>query len=261
MTKLDYHVKYFLTLVAVGVAMCLVGYQSYKGQSVKTLLIQNNSRSLQTVGSCEPGKVDEVWSPCYTNDILWGMNRDAKGAQWCRGQGFDGVDPWGYSACVWPISYKFKCAITHSRDWSPCYRDEDARAMGYKNRDDAGLKWCNSINYNSVVDHRDCGNWYFTFRCTHWSPCFAGDNRDGEGGQWCRRQGYDGVDPKGYEYCHTSWFQYYYKFKCANTHSIDWSPCYCNQDARLMGLGNRDGAGLNWCKNQGYTGVDQHSYC
>jgi hypothetical protein len=70
MIKVDYHVKYFMALVAVGVAMCLVGYQSYKGQSVKTLLIQNTSRLLQTAGNCEPGTYSEIWSPCYADDIF-----------------------------------------------------------------------------------------------------------------------------------------------------------------------------------------------
>jgi hypothetical protein len=165
MIKVDYHVKYFMALVAVGVAMCLVGYQSYKGQSVKTLLIQNTSRLLQTAGNCEPGTYSEIWSPCYADDIFvpwWGMNRDAKGAQWCRDRGFDGVDPNGNSDCYWVgyYYYKFKCAHTHSRDWSPCYRNEDGYAMGLKDKETAALKWCESINYNSVGDNKNCGNWY-----------------------------------------------------------------------------------------------------
>ena len=154
---------YFTMWTGAGAVVCLIGFHSfmelpkvfsYKNKNISASLPAQETRSLATVDSCNPGTEDSLWSPCYSN--TWTMNRDAQGARWCRDQGYDGVDPWGYSACVWPISYKFKCA---------------------------------------------------------------------------------------------------------NTHSIDWSPCYCNQDARLMGLGNRDGAGLKWCKNQGYTGVDQHSYC
>ena len=98
------------------------------------------------------------------------MNRDAQGAQWCRNQGYDGVDPNGWKYCyidmLFRKYYKFKCATTHSIDWSPCYRDEDAYAMGYKNRDEAGLKWCQRQGFDSTDNWQYCGNWYYKFHCT-----------------------------------------------------------------------------------------------
>jgi hypothetical protein len=51
------------------------------------------------------------------------MNRDAKGAQFCRSRGFDGVDPYGYYGCSALGAYKFKCKNTHEANWSLCYRN------------------------------------------------------------------------------------------------------------------------------------------
>jgi len=182
MIQVDCHKKYLLAWLGIGVAICcLIGYQSLKGHNVKPLLIKHTSRSLATASGCDPGTKEEVWSDCLYSDIFsWGLSRDAKGAQWCRDQGFDGVDPNGYVYCYlsWGYYYyKFKCAHTHSIDKSPCYRDEDGKAMGLVDGAGAGLKWCNNIGYNSIDTKNliTCDNKYFSYQCTHWSPCFVSD--------------------------------------------------------------------------------------
>jgi len=52
------------------------------------------------------------------------------------------------------------------KDWSPCYTDEDAYKMGYKNRDDAGLHWCWGKGYDTTDAYQYCGNYYYKFHCT-----------------------------------------------------------------------------------------------
>ena len=159
--------------IGAGAVVCLIGFHSfmelpkvfsYKNKNISASLPTQETRSLATVDSCNPGTEDSLWSPCYSDTST--MNRDAQGARWCRNQGYDGVDPNGYVYCYLSLGYyyyKFKCAHTHSIDKSPCYRDEDAYKMGYKNSDDAGLHWCWGKGYDITDAYQYCGNSYYKF--------------------------------------------------------------------------------------------------
>ena len=149
----------------------------------------------------------EGYSPCYKNSdaVSPYENRDAVGAGFCRNnvfRNYEGVEPEGQVDCG-SSAYKFRCKDTSGSEWSPCYRDEDAQAMGLANRDAAGDKLCRDHGYDGTDSSKDCGNWYYQFHCTqHWSPCYRDEdataiglaNRDAIGDKWCKDHGYDGKD-------------------------------------------------------------------
>jgi hypothetical protein len=199
------------------------------------------------------------WSPCYYTTGIpyqpdrpkWDISeyegvaystrltpyRNAAAASYCRHSGrvfpqlgaFEGVLPYQYRRCddlengLAPIQrYSFLCGVTSSPGWSPCYRDEDAEAMGLGNsRDDAARQWCVSKGYSGLSgEWRDCGDWYFSLRCApRWSPCYRDEqareqglaNRDALGDKWCRDNGFGGKDG-GWRDC-GNW---YFSFRCLN---------------------------------------------
>jgi hypothetical protein len=250
------------------------------------ILRDRNDRSSAifcTSGSCGNGGISYEgfyggWSPCISEDDARAtgyQNRDAAGAGFCRNNPFrvyQGADPNKYENCGGG-RYKFKCADTSVRQsdgdlWTPCYRNEDAAALGKASREEQGLKWCQDAKYSQVGASRDCGNWYFQFRCEYWSDCYTDDyarsrnfpNRDAAGAADCRGAGpnpnkakppfnFEGADPLVNARCDGSSF----KFKCRSTSSDPWSPCYRNEDGVVLGVGNRAGAGTRWCKGRGYS--------
>lgn len=123
-------------------------------------------------------KMMELWTNCTTDEVAkyFGYeNRDAHGAGWCRDQGYEGAspqeEPYGQRRCVdgrpW---YQFRCANTSLDEndglWTPCYRDEDAKALGNFDRDDAGTAWCAGRGLElGFSKDRDCGNGYYQFKC------------------------------------------------------------------------------------------------
>eukprot|EP00957_Ditylum_brightwellii_P096732 7367198-Ditylum_brightwellii.AAC.1 len=88
---------------------------------------------------------NEPWTPCYRDEDGAAMgvgNRDDAGRAWCKRHGYH---TWrDYQDCGnW--YFRFKCI--KEQKWSPCFRDEQARAAGYKNRDDQGCSWCRNQGY------------------------------------------------------------------------------------------------------------------
>ena len=164
----------------------------------------------------------EEYSPCYKNSdvIAPYANIDAMGAGSCRNnvfKNYEVVDPNGYVSCG-SAGYKFLCKDTSSRILSPCYRNEDAEAVGLPNRDALSAKWCRDHGYDSTDSNNDCGNWYYRLHCTqHWSPCYRNEdayaaglpNRDALGNKWCSDHGYEGKDG---EYIDCG--NWYFKFRC-----------------------------------------------
>jgi hypothetical protein len=220
------------------------------------------------------------WSPCFSDDDARAtgyQNRDAAGAGFCRNnpwRAYEGVAPNKFEWCSIG-KYRFKCADTSYRQsdgdyWSPCYRNEDAVALGKASRDAQGLQWCLDAKYSRVGTSRDCGNWYIQFRCEYWSGCYSDDeargknfpNRDAAGAADCRGTGpkgkapfdFEGADPAINERCKVINGDYsHFTLKCRSTSSDPWSACYRNEDGLVLGVTNRAGAGTRWCKDRGYS--------
>lgn len=170
----------------------------------------------------------EVWSPCYYDSDAHNLglkNRDAAGAAWCRARGFGGVHPNGYQWCHgwWPSAYRFNCKDHNSKVWTPSFRDEDAHAMGLGSyRDRAGHEYCLSNGHDGWQRYQDEGNWYFSYQCYKWTPCFAGSkyDRNRRASDYCSSLGYDHAKSTS-EYCYdTAWWTDFFgfygfeKFKC-----------------------------------------------
>ena len=49
--------------------------------------------------------------------------------------------------------------------WSGCYKDEEARAQGYQNRDDLIKRDCYAQGYHYEGGWQDCGGWRFRGMC------------------------------------------------------------------------------------------------
>lgn len=70
--------------------------------------------------------------------------------------------------------------MVYEWSWSKCHSDEEGRAMGLRNRDEASDKWCKDNGYLGSIggpgNYQDCGDWRFQIRCV--KPGFHGDWKD-----------------------------------------------------------------------------------
>lgn len=96
-----------------------------------------------------------------------GASRDAFAARDCSDQGYFGrwMNSWDYQDCGnW--RFRWNCQDARPSNWGPCYRDEESRSRGFRDRADEGNRWCiNNGFFGYDGNWRDCGSWYYSHRC------------------------------------------------------------------------------------------------
>ncbi len=96
-----------------------------------------------------------------------GASRDAYAVRQCSNNGFWGIQPGAFRDCGnW--EFQSNCQDKRPSDWSPCFRDEEARNAGFANRDAQGNSWCQSNGFvGKGSQFHDCGAYYYSFQCAN----------------------------------------------------------------------------------------------
>lgn len=107
--------------------------------------------------------------------------------------------------------------------WSKCFSNEDAKAKGFKDRDALAKQDCINKGYSGVTGKwKNCGNWKFALECSKNPPATSKKNVN---------------------------------------YGPEWTKCYSDEDAKKMGLKNRDSAGRKECNDKGYLNFDKYNDC
>lgn len=155
---------------------------------------------------------------------LWDCGGDNDAQKWDRQVSNNGGKLWGFNLA----NNNQKCIDTGSRDagallkiwdcpgtdqraphqkfWpsmegerTPPARDEDARSVGFGNRNDVADRWCARHNYGGKGNYNDDGSYYFSFNCIDTKSLTDSDKQKCCEENILKQRGYivsDGVEKK-----------------------------------------------------------------